>query len=80
MKLKYKYIHFEETSEIVGGKVVWVCKDNKRNDILSKIFYYKLWREYCFTQEQQDVIFDDGCLADIIDFIKQLNNNIGIIK
>jgi len=34
MKLKYKYIHFEETSEIIGGKVVWVCKGNKRNDIL----------------------------------------------
>lgn len=72
MKNKYKYIHFIETEEIVNGRKVWECRNNKTKAILSKIFYYKQWKEYCFTQAESGVIFNDGCLADTIDFIKQL--------
>jgi len=72
MKSKYKYIHFIETDELVNGRKVWECKNNRTKAILAKLFYYKQWKQYCFTQYEQGVIFNDGCLADTIDFIKQL--------
>lgn len=74
MKTKYKYIHFEETDEVINDEKVWSCKNNRTKVILSKIFFYKQWKEYCFTQWEQGVIFNDGCLLDTIDFIKQLND------
>jgi len=76
-KTKYKYIRFEATDELVNGEAVWECVNNKTGAVLSKIFYYKRWKEYCFTQYAQGVIFNDGCLADTIDFIKQLNSKNG---
>lgn len=76
MKTKYKYIYFHETQEIVNGKTVWVCRNNKTKAFLAKIFYYKPWKEYCFTQFESGVIFNDGCLEDTIDFIKQLNKGL----
>lgn len=76
MITKYKYIHFEVTKEIVNDRPVWDCKNNKSNAVLSKIFFNKQWKEYCFTQSEQGVIFNDGCLLDTVDFIKQLNKTI----
>lgn len=70
---KYKHIHFIETSELCDNKTVWDCKNNKSQDILAKIFYYTPWKQYCFTQYSQNVVFNDGCLTDIVDFLKQLN-------
>ena len=73
MKTKYKYIHFVETEELVTNKKVWECRNNRTKDILSDILYYKPWKEYCFAPREQGVIFNSGCLVDIADFIKQLN-------
>ena len=72
MKTRYKYIHFIETDEVIHDKKVWECRNNKTDAILSKIFYYKTWKQYCFTQWEQGTVFNDGCLSDTIDFIKQL--------
>lgn len=73
MKTKYKYIHFIEIEELVGEKKVWECRNNKNNALLSQIFYYVPWRQWCFTQYEQNIVFSADCLADTIDFIKQLN-------
>lgn len=73
LKTKYKFIHFVETEEVVSGKKVWDCRNNKSNDLLSKIFYYKPWNEYCFTQSDRNILFNNGCLKDTINFIEQLN-------
>lgn len=73
MKTKYKFIHFVLAGEFLNEKPVWECRNNKSGDLLSKIFYYKPWKEYCFTQSVQGIVFNDGCLVDTIDFIKQLN-------
>jgi hypothetical protein len=75
MKTRYKYIHFEKTEEIVHSERVWNCCNNRSGKILAKVFYYKPWKEYCFTQAEQDVVFNDGCLLDMVDFIRQLNEN-----
>lgn len=76
MKTNYKYIHFVETEELCNGKTVWDCKNNRSKDILAKIFYYKPWKEYCFSQYENNIIFNNGCLTDTIDFIKQLNSEL----
>lgn len=76
MKTKYKYIHFVEAegeNKIIAGKATYECKNNKTKSTLAIIFWYKPWKEYCFTQADSNVIFNDGCLADTIDFIRQLN-------
>jgi hypothetical protein len=76
MKTRYRYIHFVETEELVNNKKVWNCLNNKSKDILAKIFYYSPWKEYCCTQADSGIVFNDGCLADIIDFIRQLNEGL----
>jgi hypothetical protein len=73
MKTKYKYIHFIGTEEVCNGKKVWHCLNNKSKKVLSIIFYYSDWKEYCFTQADSNIVFNNGCLADTIDFINQLN-------
>jgi hypothetical protein len=75
LKTEYKYIHFVEGG-IFNNKPQYLCRNNKSKSILALIFYYKEWKQYCFTQYEQNVVFNDGCLKDIIDFIKQLKGNI----
>lgn len=75
MKTKYKYIHFVEAegeNKTVSGKTAYECKNNKTKTTLAIIFWYQPWKEYCFTQADSNVIFNDGCLIDTIDFIRQL--------
>lgn len=72
MKTKYKFIHFVDTGEKFNEKTVWDCRNNKSDDILSRIFYYKPWKQYCFTQYAQDAIFNSSCLQDTINFMEQL--------
>jgi hypothetical protein len=72
MKTEYKYICFEVTDEVCAGRNVWVCKNKRSGLILAKIFYYTTWKEWCFTQYEQNVIFNDTCLMDTINFIHQL--------
>lgn len=78
MKTEYKYIKFvigiAEYEQENGGtsKPIYECRNKKTDDILAYIEYYKPWKQYCFTQADSNIIFSEGCLADIIDFIKQL--------
>ena len=67
MKTKYKYIHFEEVGEVAG----WLCLNNKSNDLLGTVTYYTQWQQYVI-QFERECIFNNQCLLDIADFLKQL--------
>lgn len=68
MRMKYKYISFEQT--IMGG--FWNCTNNKSATVLGVVSYYKPWKQYVFNAENASDIFSQDCLEDIIDFMKQL--------
>ena len=70
MKTKYKHIHFAEAMISGVNKTYW-CKNNKTDGILGLVEYYPPWRKYVFSTDG-DCVFDISCLADIIDFMKQL--------
>lgn len=77
MKTKYKYIHFTEAegeNKTVAGKTAYECKNNKSETTLAIIFWYQPWKQYCFTQADSNVIFNNTCLSDIIDFIGQISS------
>lgn len=77
-KTKYKYIHFVESENkelIYSGKKGWEIKNNKTKALLGYLFWYTQWKDWCFTQSESGVIFNDGCLKDVVDFIKQLKDD-----
>ena len=78
MKAKYKFIHFIESKDgelTAENKIGYECRNNKTGKVLAYIFYYELWKGYCFTQADAQIIFNDKCLVDIIDFLKQLKED-----
>lgn len=40
---------------------------------LGTVKWFSKWRKYCFFTEGFDSVFDDKCLDQLNDFIKQLN-------
>ena len=73
MKTKYKYIHFADSYETHEGKPIWYCHNNRSGDILGQVFYYPLWKQYCFSAEDDMCVFSADCLADIQHFLGQFN-------
>ena len=77
MKTKYKYIHFkkmEETLPDKNGRWIYNIINNNSKTILGDVFYYYKWKQYVFTQAEENMIFNKSCLLDIIDFINQLSD------
>jgi hypothetical protein len=72
MKTKYKYIWFMLLND-TGKTTRWSIHNNRSNAYLGEIKWYGGWRQYCFFTTM-DAIFNDGCLLDILDFIKQLKD------
>lgn len=70
MKTKYKYIHFK-MGHPENLEQDWICCNNKTNDLLGEFHFNKKWKCYEFWPCGMTA-FTDDCLADIIDFIKQL--------
>ena len=71
MKMRYKHIHFVEAGK-EAGKVSYNCLNNKTSTILGQVFFYNAWRQYALEPEDRYIVFSQSCLADIIDFMKQL--------
>lgn len=69
MKTRYKFIHFEMTYL----KSVWTCFNNKSKAALGIVEYYKPWKQWVFSAEDQIDVFSISCLEDILDFMKQLS-------
>jgi len=68
--MKKKYIRFELLKELPKTKHYTVL-NIKSDDILGWIKWYGPWRQYCFFP-LHNTIFNNGCMLDIIDFIKKL--------
>ena len=76
MKTKYKYIHFVyadiKNESAMGGRLnQWVCRNNKSKSDLGLICFNGKWRCWEFWPDERSA-FTTDCLADIIDFLKQL--------
>jgi len=69
MKTRYKHINFEVGS--VSDHPSFHCKNNRYGTVLGLVFYYERWNHYVF-EGRAGCVFDTSCLADIIDFMKQL--------
>jgi hypothetical protein len=73
MQTAYQYIHFVLLANATKRKTsTWRCVSNTALLNLGTVEWYAGWRQYCFYANEFS-IFSSGCLADIQDFIKQLN-------
>lgn len=69
---KYKFITIKVIPlDEFNGKPLYAIVNNKTGDELGKLFYYKPWKQYCFTQASEGCVFNKDCLRDIIDFIEK---------
>ena len=74
MKTKYKHIYFEKYglgSAPHPQRMIYLCRNNRTNSILGGVEYYPSWRKYVF-EGKENAVFDISCLTDIIDFMKQI--------
>lgn len=74
MKTKYQYIHFKVIRECAKTKV-WGIYNNKSGTQLGGVAWYPPWRQHCFYAVDSNSVFNDSCLKDIINFIRQLKSN-----
>jgi len=70
MKIRYKFIHFEE-KQIFGGMKYYKCINNRAKDTLGTVDWDEAWRQWVFCPEK-DTIYSVSCMADISHFIGQL--------
>lgn len=70
MKTRYHHIHFDNIHGKKTDRKTWQIL-TKKNDIIGHVGYNDDWKQYCFYPTYLTV-FSISCLADIIDFIKQL--------
>lgn len=69
MKTKYRHIYFEESGLTEG----YVIRNNKTKNYLGNVIYYILWKKY-IVEFSAKAVFDESCLLDIADFLKQLGD------
>lgn len=65
------YLIAKDITEEGKKTSVFLIKNEKSDDKLGIIKWNNHWRRYCFYP-LGDTCFDNQCLLDIIDFIKQL--------
>lgn len=67
---KYKYITIrQENNEVFNSKPVYRIFNNKSNNQLGVLSYYKPWKEYVFSSIEE-CVFNNSCLRDVLDFIE----------
>jgi hypothetical protein len=71
MKTEYKYIRFMCLGD-TGKTSRWSIHNIRTQAFLGEIKWYSAWRQYCFFTTM-DSVFNDSCMLDILDFIKQLS-------
>jgi hypothetical protein len=74
MEKKYKYITIKETGALEGSKETYDILNNRSGDWLGEIYYYRDWRQYVCTFNEQ-AVFNKSCLLDIIYFIDLIKSN-----
>ena len=68
---KSKYMEFDKVGD-TGKTEIWnvIAKSNKF--ILGQIKWHGPWRQYCFFPSPY-CVFNNGCMSDIQEFIKELH-------
>ena len=79
LKTKYKYIRWlcnDAVYTINAGikRPIYACLNNRTNLPLGGATYYPRWKQYIFEAEV-NCVFSSECLADIQDFLEQLNGD-----
>ncbi len=69
----YKYIKFE-LAEQKPKTLVYDILNIKSGDQIGQVKWFANWRQYVFFPERE-CIFSVGCLDDIIDFTKKVQEN-----
>lgn len=49
--------------------------NNNRDDLLGVIKWYSNWRQFCLFTHGGDIIWSEGCLADVQEFLNDLRTN-----
>jgi len=70
VKTQYKFIHFEEVK--TDDKPYYWIRNNKSGDYLGCISWYPNWKMWVFSAADDQCVFNDSCLKDIIHFMGQL--------
>ena len=63
---KYKFITIKESLTPDD----YMIYNNKSNEWIGSIVFYKSWRQYIFITKSSAVAWSVSCLRDVIDFIE----------
>jgi hypothetical protein len=72
IKDRYQFIHFIKVKDRPKTSV-WSCRNNRTGEELGVIEWYGPWRQYIYHPTVR-AVYSSGCLADIGDFIGQLES------
>lgn len=72
---KYKYITIrQDADEHFKGKAVYRIYSNRPMAQIGILSYYIPWKEYVFSSNE-NCVFNDGCLKDVLDFLSLIKSN-----
>ncbi|MDD5589074.1 MAG: hypothetical protein PHP92_03420 [Candidatus Nanoarchaeia archaeon] len=67
---KYKYITIrQDDNEFFNDKPVYRIYNNKSDDQIGILSFYKPWKQYVFSS-QPECVFNNSCLYDVLDFME----------
>jgi len=69
--MESKYLSFIELTPKPKTKV-FAVENKQSGDLLGHVYWYAPWRKYCFFTPAQELVFDSGCLLEILNFINVL--------
>ena len=70
LQTKSKYMEFDIVGD-TGKTEIWNITSKSSDFLLGQIKWYGPWRQYCFFPSGQ-CVFNNGCMNDIINAIKEL--------
>jgi hypothetical protein len=73
MKTDYQFIRMVKMPS-KGSTEIYSVVNRKYGSQLGTIKWYGPWRQYCYLTEFEDLVLSLGCLMDIGNFIKQLDD------
>jgi hypothetical protein len=75
VKTDYQYLVFVKRENPTGKTFIFECKNKRSNTCLGIVRWYGSWRQYCYLPEMfLGAVYSSGCLDDISNFVKQLND------
>lgn len=69
MKTRYGYIHFEQKTDWVSPRQVWLCRNNRSKGVLAQLHWDEDWKQYVAVFNK-NAIFSADCLKDIAEFME----------